>query len=192
MKEVKINCGRFDTKDITELKPFQGSLKTLTEANYKKLKREILRNGFVEPISIWNNNILNGHQRLECLTKMRQEGYHIPKVPVSLIEADSIDDAKRIVLSLTSQYGTMTQESLYDYMSESDISLAEIDDRYDFAGIDRDDFENKFFKDFEPNLPEEGIKEKKVEVILKVLFDSEDEREILFLELRDRGLRVKV
>jgi hypothetical protein len=46
---------------------------------------------------------------------------------------------------------------------------------------------------FEPDLPDEEDGEKADgPLVLRVEFDNDDERQLLFFELRDRGLKVKV
>lgn len=140
MKTIEVKCTGNDSKSLDELVALQGELKTLPEANYEKLKGRILDFGFLEPITIWRdrNEILNGHQRVTTLRKMRDDGYSIPQIPVNSITVKDREEAKRIILSLTSQYGVMTEGSLAEFMQEADIVLEEIVKSYEFAGIDGD------------------------------------------------------
>jgi len=82
-----------------------------------------------------------------------------------------------------------------------DFDIAAIGfDATDLASIlnenDKDDFKSDLSDDdddFTPNLPDENQEnntDKKLSLI--VLFDSEESQEELFIELRDRGYRVKV
>lgn len=131
-KVVEIKCTGADYVDIDEIKEFQGDLKSLDEDNYHKLKNIILKHGFSEPISVWQdqdvNRCLNGHQRLTVLKGLRAEGYFVPKIPVSYIQAENEKQAKEKVLTLTSQYGKIEQEGLYQFLQVSEINLDFIHD----------------------------------------------------------------
>lgn len=115
-QEIKIAVATKDTLSIDLLTPLQGDLKTLSDVNYKKLRDEILEDGFSFALHVWedvtsaNIYILDGHQRYQTLQKMRREKYSIPEIPVVFVEADDIDHAKRKVLAGTSQYGEFNQE----------------------------------------------------------------------------------
>jgi site-specific DNA-methyltransferase (adenine-specific) len=152
---ISISCEGSDTLPFARITPFQGDLKDLSEENYNKLKREILTNGFAEPISVWKNNghnyCLNGHQRLRVITQMvMKEGYACPPLPINWVEAKDEAAAKRIVLALTSQYGAMTDQGLYEFMSEAGINANELIDSFNFPEIDMDKFQAEYFKDLLP------------------------------------------
>lgn len=150
---VKIQCKGAAEVDIDELIPFQGDLKILTEENYFKLRDEILEDGFSEPISVWKKMmkgkkavclyILNGHQRHAALKRMREDGWKIPKLPVSFVEASDEKSAKRKVLALTSQYGTMTTDGLTNFMKEAGLKITALD-KFSFPEINLPEFRLQF------------------------------------------------
>lgn len=112
-KPVVHNPNNLPTIPIADLLPTQGELKDLSETNYNKLKNNIIRRGFIDPVSVWEDSkglkhLLNGHQRQRVLTK---EGWLAP-IPYFNIPAKDLQEAAAIVLELTSQYGTITQEGL--------------------------------------------------------------------------------
>ena len=123
MDEIKVKVKTKDVLSISYLNRLQGDLKILTDENYKKLKNEILTEGFCFAIHVWENKedakiyILDGTQRLETLTRMKDEGYKIPQIPVVFIEADNINDAKKILLGGASQYGEYNQKGAEDFIS---------------------------------------------------------------------------
>lgn len=139
-KKVQVAAQGAGALPVEHLSDFQGELKTLTDENYEKLKSEILTLGFSEPISVWKNKnrfyILNGHQRVKTLRRMQEDGYKIPKIPVSFVEAKNVKEAKEKVLALTSQYGVMTTEGLAAFAKEAGLALDEIAGRYIFPEID--------------------------------------------------------
>jgi DNA modification methylase len=159
MKEIKIKCQGADVKNFKQLKPFQGELKSLSTENYNKLKKQILDNGFTSPIHVWinENNLytLDGHQRCRVLTKMSEEGYNIPSVPIDYIQADTHAHAKRIILAHTSQYGKIEEQGLYEFMHENDIKIDEINENYALPEINIDKFDDNFFND--PDTKEDEV-----------------------------------
>jgi len=146
--QVRIECQGNDRLDISALEPFQGNLKNLSQKNYEKLKKDILTLGFSEPISVWKSDklyILNGHQRLRVLTKMREDGIEIPPIPVSFVEAKDKKEAKKKVLALASQFGEVSSDGLYEFLELSEIDFKEIEDMTAFPEIDLGNFESEFY-----------------------------------------------
>jgi len=115
-KEVKIAVKSKDTLSIDLLTPLQGDLKILPDENYKKLKAEILEDGFSFALHVWEDlttatiYILDGHQRYQTLNRMKKEKYSVPEVPVVFVEANDLDHAKKKVLAAASQYGEFNQQ----------------------------------------------------------------------------------
>lgn len=150
---VRIECRGAGTLNIDALTPLQGSLKTLTEENYIRFKNEISEDGFSEPISIWEDPasgktfILNGHQRVEGLTRLRDEGWKVPQIPVNYVEAESLVKAKRKLLALASQYGVVNPQGLYDFVLEAGISKDDLGKYYAFPDFDPDAFMKEYFPD---------------------------------------------
>lgn len=154
--KIEIKCQGARTAKVTDLRPFQGNLKNLSAENYHRLKKEILELGFSEPVSVWDHKgellLLNGHQRVRTLQQMIIEGYDCPEIPISVIEANNKKEAKKKILALTSQYGEITKDGLYEFMSEAEISMKEIEESFRFPEIDFDNFKSDFFE--EPSNPE--------------------------------------
>lgn len=158
---VRIECQGAETIYIEKLVHFQGELKTLSEAAEAKLRTEILADGFSEPISVWRdrgkNYVLNGHQRLHVLTKLKAEGWEIPPLPISLVKAKDKRHALRKVLALTSQYGKITGPGLKRLMEDADLEFGDLAEAMQFAEVDLDDFFSTYFADEESG--DEGASE---------------------------------
>jgi DNA modification methylase len=150
-KIIQVKCRGAELVSHTQLVPFQGNLKDLSEENYNKLKNEILSLGFSEPFSVWKSDdklyLLNGHQRHRVISKMVAEGFACPELPISVVEADSFEEARKKVLALTSQYGEITGQGLYEFAMDSGLTAEEIKERFRFPEIDLDSWELEFFKD---------------------------------------------
>lgn len=147
-KIIRVTCTPAETCALDDLVVIQGNLKTLMKDRYEKFKRNIIKHGICEPVSIWKNDgkikILNGTQRTRTLTLMRDEGYTIPPIPINPIEAKDEKEARLKLLALVSQYGELTDEGLYEYMTESHIDIAELDD-YEFQNLDSKEFSDSYF-----------------------------------------------
>ena len=202
VKTIRIKVSGSHARNIDELESFQGEgeteLKTLTEENYKKLRREILDLGFCEPLCVWGDKILNGHQRVKTLKRMRdEEGYTIPHIPVNMVTADTYKEAKKMVLSLTSQFGKMTEESLMGFIKDADLELNEVIDGFEFAGLDTDTLTNLFgnermdleFQDIDdegiPDVDIKGEVDGRTEYIILTFDNNENIEQIM----QDLGLR---
>lgn len=152
IKEVKIACQGAATLELAQIEPFQGNLKELSKENYDKLRKQIIELGFSEPCTVWKTpegryKAINCHQRIRVLTEMkRSEGFRIPRIPVCFVEAESEFEAKKKVLSLTSQFGEITNESLFEFASIANIDLPTLKD-FRFPELDMKKFEQSFFED---------------------------------------------
>jgi site-specific DNA-methyltransferase (adenine-specific) len=139
-KTIRINCQGAELLPISFLNELQGGLKELSKTNEKKLRKNILELGFSEPVTIWKKGekyyIVNGHQRVKVLGKMAAEGYDIPKIPANIVEAKDEAEAKRLVLSLTSQFGEITEKGMLAFAEEAGLALKDIDESFSFPEVD--------------------------------------------------------
>lgn len=135
--------------DISKLNDFQGNLKDLSEINYQKLRDQILRLKFSFVIHAWENDgelfILDGHQRVRVLNKMREEGFEIPPIPVVKVLAKDFKEAKEKVLAGTSQYGEITSQGLYEFIHEAELDFNSIVEHNRFTEIDFNKFAEEFY-----------------------------------------------
>lgn len=120
-KKIVITSGIKDRLPLSQLTPLQGNLKELPTENYQKLRRSILRHGFIAPLFIWEDTkdnkiyIIDGHQRHITLGLMKKEGYSIPQLPVIFIPADSVANAKEKLGAIASQYGKFNEEGVKEF-----------------------------------------------------------------------------
>ncbi len=147
-KVIRIECQGAESISIDDLTPFQDDLKSLSKENYEKIKKEIVKNGFSEPISIWRsagrNYVLNGHQRIRALSGLRDDGYDVDKIPVSFVAAKTEKEAKRKILGLAGQYGKVEKDELYKFAVDYDLDIEEVFEHVRFPEIDSDDFLEEF------------------------------------------------
>lgn len=152
MGAIRIACAGSAEAAYTDLKPFQGNLKTLHRDDYEKLRDRILEQGFSDPISVWvhegQNYILDGHQRLRTIqTMVDKEGYTCPPLPINEVYADSYQEAKGKLLSLASQFGKLEGQGLYEFMMDADLNIEDVVKNYRFADLDLSKFAEEFYFD---------------------------------------------
>ncbi len=152
-KAIKVTCEGAALVPLSSLRNFQGGLKRLPAAKYLLLKYAIEKYGFSFPVYVWRDKrgarqIIDGHQRVLAVRKMiANDGYKLEggKVPVSWIEARSLREAREKVLLAVSQYGTMSEEGLYEYMTASEIPPSLVTRALDLQTIDLKEFDRKFY-----------------------------------------------
>lgn len=147
---VAVACEGSDVMDIADLREFQGNLKSLSDADYMKLKGEITELGYSFPICVWQhskqNFILDGHQRRRVLMKMREEGWEVPKLPVVVVHAETYKEAKQKLLAAASQFGRVESQGLYEFMDEAGLSIDELYERVRFPELDMQMFRQEYFE----------------------------------------------
>lgn len=130
------NPNKLPTAPITAFSATQGDLKFLSEDNYKKLKGRIEARGFNQPVTVWLDSngtkyLLDGHQRKHVL---ETEGWFEP-IPYLVIDADSLEQAAEILLEITSQYGTITQEGIDEFIATFQLPEMDVLAHTNFDGI---------------------------------------------------------
>ena len=152
MRTIPITCDpdrRLKRLPLNELQRFQGDFKSLHADQYKKLKRSIEDKGFFAPIFVWNSHILDGHQRLNVLEK---EGWDLDGgVPVVEIQADNEQDAAEKLLLLSSTYGKVDPQGLYEFAETKGVDLQNFT-LPDLPDIDLDAFLGEYYEST-PDLP---------------------------------------
>lgn len=130
------NPNNLPTIPIADLLPTQGNLKDLTEKNYSKLKNTIERRGFSVPVYVWEDDkgikhLLDGHQRRQVLTT---EGWNDP-IPYLKVPANDLQEAMARLLEITSQYATITQDGIDEFMGKYDLNEAEVYEATSFDAV---------------------------------------------------------
>jgi DNA modification methylase len=150
---VRVTCSATDLIDPETLTPFQGELKWLEEKQYEKLKASLLRHGFSFPVFAWKKGkasyVIDAHQRLLALSKMRAEGVGLEggKVPVVWVEAEDERHAKELVLAAMSQYGRYDEDSIYKFISEAGLDWPDVKAFSDFTPVNMGKLEVGWFAD---------------------------------------------
>lgn len=152
MPSLKIACQGADTLPYTELTEFQGELKSLSKSDFEAMRRQLVENGFSFPIALWvspegKNCILDGHQRLRVIRELAKEGWTIPELPVTWVDADNEQQAKEKLLAAAGAFGTVSDQGLYELITSADLDIDRIAEMTRFREIDFDVFKEEFFID---------------------------------------------
>lgn len=201
MKTVNVNCESNKYLKLDELHEFQGDLKDLMEIDYQKMKKSITGHGIIDCFNVWFYEdkwwILDGHQRKRTLTKMQQDGYEIPDLPVTVVKAKTYKDAKYIVLSLTSQFGTMTPQGLYEFVSTADLDFNKLNE-FRLPEINMDKFAEEFGTLPSVNEGDQSDNSKKTppsddpQFIVSVHCTDELQMQEIYEEMKERGYACKL
>jgi DNA modification methylase len=137
-KEIKIKCKAVDSLEIDELNDFQGDLKTISDDELEKLKKSILKYGFSFPVFVWENKILDGHQRLKAVRQLVEQGCKIKdnNLPVVRIEAKNEKEAAEKLLLINSRYAKIDQEGFQVFTYDYKIDLGEMTELIELPEID--------------------------------------------------------
>ncbi len=149
-KVIRISCEGAATIDVDKLVNFQGDLKILSEESYQRLRLSILELGFSFPVHAWKNKgkvfIMDAHQRVLVVKRMRdEEGYKVPPLPVSWVEASSQAEAARKLLAAASQYGEVAPDGLHAFMKKFNIGMESIVGSFQFPEINFEQFNQAYF-----------------------------------------------
>lgn len=129
--KIKIEEMKLQSIDYRLLKPLQGELKELSKKNYDKLKKSFSENGLFLPMFVWKNKedffLLDGHGRERVFNQegavfLDKNGKNTYEVPALIIQAKSLEDAKKKILLISSQFQKITQEGLDEFTADFDDS----------------------------------------------------------------------
>lgn len=139
MKKIVNQWKQTKRVPVEKLVPLQGALKKITKENMRKLKAEIAREGFTEPVTAWDDGktlyILNGHQRVAALKELIEDGFACASIPVNVIAAKNANDAKRKLLGLASQFGEVTDEGFAEFIKDAELEATKILDDLRFPEL---------------------------------------------------------
>ena len=139
---MKITCKCDTTRNIKDLVIIQGDIKSMSKKDRKKLTNSLKKYGLMVPWIVWGNKVMDGTQRTDILINNLN---YLGDVPVVEIEANSEDDARAKLLTITSQSGRFNLEELQIFSNGLDLDTVSL---VDGPTIDLD-----FKVDLEPTAP---------------------------------------
>lgn len=183
-KESKTELeNKYERVNTADLIPYARNARKHSDEQVAKIAGSIKEFGFLNPVLIdKDNGIIAGHGRVMAAFKLE-----MATVPCLRVEHLTERQKKAYILAdnKLAEFASWDDELLRNELEE----LKELD--FDLEVIGFEDFK---VEEFMPNLPDEnGNKDSKNDVFkLIVMFENADEQQLLFNELNDRGLKVKV
>ena len=167
---------------INKLKPYERNNRKHPDSQIEKLAKQIETHGFDVPIVVDANFvIIKGHCRLKAAKKLGMDV--VPVVVRDDLTAEQVKSA-RIADNRLAELAELDIDALQLEFDD----LKNIDFDVQLTGYDT----FSVLPAFEPDLPSEEESEKKEKPLtLLITCSNEDERQALFCELNDRGLKVK-
>ena len=182
-KEIKSRIIKTELVDISELTPFQGETKKLSDINFNKLRKVLIDEGFSFTIHVWETSgkifIIDGHQRVSVMKSLLAQGYSIPKVNCAFISAKNFKEAKKLVLLAISQYGKIDKKGFHDFIGE---------DEFAFTDFELPDLPSNFWDDDEPEAEfkkELGTLGSNPVISYQIIFDDEEQQDRWYQFLKD-------
>lgn len=165
MPTLKISCKAARDLDYRELQDFQGDLKDLTTNNYIKLRAQLETAGYAFAAAVWCDQdgrywLLDGHQRLRVIRSMAEDGWAIPPLPVSIVEASSKEEAEARLMAGVSVFGTITNQGLYEFLETRKLDIDEILKANDLPDFDAIRFKADYYDDIAPKEPKPEVIER--------------------------------
>jgi hypothetical protein len=160
-KQIKITCDVGDFLPLDSIAEFQGEFKKRDQYDIENIIKSLVKYGINFPFFIWQDQgvsyCLDGHGRRTALLRLRERGWAIPDVPVVYVYAKDRAEAVQKLLRLNSRYGTITENSVADFIGNIAVELSELAipdvDIIEFA--DPPNYLGGFFSDQAP--PKEKI-----------------------------------
>lgn len=180
-RSIKIAVEGKTTLPLDSLEPFQEDIKTLSKERYELLRESIINNGISFVVHVWQkggkNHIIDGHQRVFVLKQLVEiEGFEIKDIPVALVKAKTIEEAKIKVLAGASVYGEIDEKAFGKYLDSNNIDIALIFSQFSLPSIDVDKFSKDFLEtqkdiilpdpeDFAKTMPSSSASVKQVQLL---------------------------
>ncbi len=144
MTEIKSRIVKTEEVEWRKLEWFQSNLKEMSKADFDKLKKSLVTNGFVMPFHVWQNGktwILDGHHRQKAMQELEKAGHDIPeRLPANFIRCKDRKEAAKLVLVYSSIYARTTDEGLYEFINQNDLNFDDLKLEIDLPEFDAERF----------------------------------------------------
>ena len=134
--------------DIETIKPYKNNAKQHPKEQIEQIKKSIQEFGMIDPIGVWNNEIVEGHGRLIACQELG-----IKEVPI--IRLNQLTDEQRRAYALIHNQLTLNSENDPEIEAEELEKILDIDmSDYGFD-INLSEEEQEIVEDEVPEVPEE-------------------------------------
>jgi len=142
---LKSRIVKSELVELKNLKWFQSeSLKNISDDSFKRLKKSIYENGFIQPFNVWHEEetgtdwILDGHHRKRAIDELVSEGLISMPEFLNANYVDCVDrrEAGKFLLLYSSEYAHMTQEGFNEFVEFNEIELDDVIGEIDIPAIE--------------------------------------------------------
>lgn len=114
-----------------------------------KLIESILKYQFVDPFKVWEHEgklfCLDGKHRYLDLLHVIELGHIVPEeLPATFVHCENVKEAAELVLVYSSAYAKITQQGLFDFVSNFDLDLSSMKEVINIQDFSMERFEQKF------------------------------------------------
>lgn len=173
--DLKILCTgelEVDYRNLLELQLLEDgrNLKQTDDDKILKLAESLLRFGIVNNLQIWidkdkNHFCFDAHHRKKALTILSGIGVNIPPLPATRCLAETINDAKKLLLIKESRTSWVNVEVVTDYIKEIGFSFEVAEAIIDLPEFSWEDVERE--ADSEDNSKDDKIPELPEQIFIK-------------------------
>lgn len=184
------NLAELPTLDYRDMNELQGDLKTLEKENFTRLQNTLVDDGQLAPFYLWFDSkegkywIVDGHQRKSIFMFNRITPYERPYI---LIPGENINEAKKALLEISSQYGTVTEEGFNKFTFDFPKEWLKDTIHFDALSKKFDEQKKESTKTITFN-----VKESENLFFLNIECTDEKHAQELFEKLSKEGLKVKI
>jgi hypothetical protein len=145
-RELKIKILKYANVNWRVLRTLQNeNFKTLYKKEYDKLKASLLKNNFIEPFRVWQKEdemyCLDGYHRKLILQDLLTDGYAIPEMlPAIYVDCKNKKQAAQFVLVFSSQYAKVSDQGLYEFVTDYKLGFDDFGDFSDLPYLDLEAF----------------------------------------------------
>ncbi len=153
--------------------------------NLKAIKESLLKFGQVEPLVVQKSSqkIIGGNGRHAAMLALGWKDCDVVQLDID----DEKATALGLVLNRSAELAEWDNDTLGALLSELDEGGWDLDG----LGFNAEDLKMILDQEFQPNIKDENDDENNIKHLLTITFANEDDQQELFLELRDRGFKVK-
>lgn len=114
-----------------------------------KLIESILKYQFIDPFKVWESEgvlyCLDGKHRFLDLLKVSELGHDVPDLlNATFIQCENLQEAAELVLVYSSAYAKITQQGLYDFVSNFNLDIPTLKDVINIPEFSMQRFEQTF------------------------------------------------
>lgn len=172
-----------------KLRPQSYNPRHITKRKFNGLKRNIRKNGFVEPLVVQADTfaIIGGHQRLKAVAEIcKEDKRKVPALPCVVLDI-SDRDAKLLNIALNNLTGefeyTMLGQLLQDIQTQHDFDPDELA----VSGYTQAEIDKMIAKAQPPVADADDLKPFASSITLQLKFDSVEQRDTVRALLNERS-----